>query len=155
TACVAQLRDLLKCAWPGVLEAAADPFESSNWCAALAVVLERCDGRPQRLSRGGLARFEAAGGRELGRWGGARRGRALIEAVPPALVAPRAVGTERRGGLQRACYVLADWRLAKTRLAEVESRMVEVLDELGLTAWVTSIPGVSAIGAAAMLADTG
>jgi len=155
TACVAQLRDLLKCAWPGVLEAAADPFESSNWCAALAVVLERCDGRPQRLSRGGLARFEAAVVRELGRWGGQRRRRAIIEAVHTALVDPRAVWTQRRGALQRACYVLADWRLAKTRLAEVESRMVEVLDELGLTAWVTSIPGVSAIGAAAMLADTG
>src|SRR5262249_61035428 len=79
TACVAQLRDLLKCAWPGVLEAAADPFESSNWCAALAVVLERCDGRPQRLSRGGLAPVEAAGGRGLGRWGGRSPRRAIVE----------------------------------------------------------------------------
>jgi transposase len=33
--------------------------------------------------------------------------------------------------------------------------MVEVLDGLGLTAYVTSIPGVSAVGAAAMLAETG
>src|SRR5262249_58452560 len=46
TACVAQLRDLLECGWPGVLEAAADPFESSNWCAALAVGVERRAGRP-------------------------------------------------------------------------------------------------------------
>ena len=73
TACVQQLRDLLECAWPGVLEAAAKPFESSNWCAALAVVLERCDGRPERLARLGLARFEAAVRRELARWGGQRR----------------------------------------------------------------------------------
>jgi transposase len=51
--------------------------------------------------------------------------------------------------------VLADWRSATTRLAEVESRMVEVLDELELTELVTSIPGVSAVGAAAMLAETG
>ena len=65
TACVQQLRDLLECAWPGVLEAAAKPFESTNWCAALAVVLERCDGRPERLARLGLARFEAAVLREL------------------------------------------------------------------------------------------
>ena len=50
------------------------------------------------------------------------------------------------------CY---DWRSAKIRLTEVESRMVEVLDELGLTELVTSIPGVSAVGAAAMLAETG
>ena len=51
TACVQQLRDLLECAWPGVLAAAAKPFESTNWCAALAVVLDRCDGRPERLAR--------------------------------------------------------------------------------------------------------
>jgi transposase len=155
TACVAQLRDLLKCAWPGVLEAAADPFGSTNWCAALAVVLERCDGRPQRLARGGLARFEAAVLRELGRWGGTRRRRSIIEAVFTALVDPRGVMAQRPGALERARYVLADWRSAKARLAEVESRMVTVLDQLGLTEFVTSIPGLSAVGAAAMLADTG
>ena len=62
---------------------------------------------------------------------------------------------QRPGALERARYVLADWRSTKTRLTQVESRMVEVLDELGLTELVTSIPGVSAVGAAAMLADTG
>ena len=155
TACVQQLRDLLKCAWPGVLDAAADPFASSNWCAALAVVLGRCDGRPERLARRGLARFEAAVVRELPRWGGSRRRRSIIEAVYTALVDPRAVWTHRPGALARALAVLADWRATKTRLAEVETQMVEILDELGLTAVVTSIPGVSAVGAAAMLAETG
>ena len=155
TACVQQLRDLLECAWPGVLCAAAKPFESTNWCAALAVVLERCDGRPERLARPGLARFEAAVRRELPRWGGSRRRRAIIEAVFVALVDPTGVMTQRRGALERARWVLADWRSATTRLAEVETRMVEVLDELGLTEYVTSIPGVSAVGAAAMLAETG
>jgi transposase len=134
TACIQQLRDLLECVWPGVLEAAAKPFESANWCAALAVVLERCNGHPERLARGGLARFEAAVVRELPRWGGQRRRRTIIEA---------------------ARAVLADWRWATTRLAEVQTRMVEVLDELELTELVTSIPGVSAVGAAAMLAETG
>jgi len=155
TACVAQLRDLLECAWPGVLEAAASPFESTNWCAALAVVLERCDGRPERLNRLGLARFEAAVIRELPRWGGSRRRRAIIAAVFTALVDPRGVMTQRRGALERARWVLADWRSATTRLVQVEARMVEVLDELELTELVTSIPGVSAVGAAAMLAETG
>ena len=155
TACVQQLRDLLECAWPGVLCAAAKPFESTNWCAALAVVLERCDGRPERLARPGLARFEAAVRRELPRWGGSRRRRAIIEAVFVALVDPTGVMTQRRGALERARWVLADWRSATTRLAEVETRMVEVLDGLGLTEYVTSIPGVSAVGAAAMLAETG
>ena len=51
TAGVQQLRDLLECAWPAVLDAAADPFASTNWCAALAVVFERCDGHPERLAR--------------------------------------------------------------------------------------------------------
>jgi transposase len=51
--------------------------------------------------------------------------------------------------------VLADWRAAKTRLADVETRMVGVLDSLGLTELVTSIPGLSAVGAAAVLAETG
>ena len=155
TACVQQLRDLLECVWPGVLEAAADPFGSSNWCAAVAVVLDRCDGRPERLKGRGLARFEAAVVRELGRWGGQRRRRAIIEAVFVALVDPAGVMVQRRGVLERARWVLSDWRAASIRLAEVEARMVEVLDELELTELVTSIPGVSAVGAAAMLAETG
>ena len=155
TACVAQLRDLLECVWPGVLEAAAKPFDSANWCAAVAVVLDRCNRHPQRLARLGWGRFEVAVVRELSRWGATRRRRAIIEAVYCALVDPRGVMTQRRGALERAHWVLADWRSAKTRLAEVESRMVAVLDELGLTDYVTSIPGVSAVGAAAMLAETG
>ena len=155
TACVQQLRDLLECAWPGVLEAAAKPFESTNWCAALAVVLERCNGHPERLARLGLARFEAAVVRELPRWGGQRRRRAIISAVFTALVDPTGVMAQRPGALERARDVLSDWRSATTRLAEVETRMVEVLDELGLTGYVSSIPGISAVGAAAMLAETG
>lgn len=155
TACVQQLRDLLECVWPGVLEAAAKPFESSNWCAALAVVLTRCAGQPQRLARLSLARFEAAVIRELPRWGGSRRRRAIIAAVHTALVDPTGVMAQRRGALERAAWVLADWHAAKTRLAQVEARMVEVLDELGLHAYLTSIPGLSAVGAAAILAETG
>jgi transposase len=154
SACVAQLRDLLECAWPAVLEAAAKPFDAANWCAALAVVLERCNGHPERLARLGLARFAAAVVGELPRWGGSRR-RAIIEAVFAALVDPRGVMTQRRGALERAHWVLADWRETKTRLARVEARMVEVLDELELTELVTSIARVSAVGAAAMLAEIG
>jgi transposase len=139
-----------------VLDAAGKPFESTNWCAALAVVLDRCEGRPERLGRGGgLARFEAAVIRELPRWGGSRRRRTIIEAVFVALADPTGVWAQRRGALERARWVLADWRAAKTRLAAVEARMVEVLDELELTGLVTTIPGLSVIGAAAMLAETG
>jgi transposase len=43
----------------------------------------------------------------------------------------------------------------RQRLAETERRMVTVLDELELTTLVTSIHGISAVGAAAILAETG
>ena len=47
------------------------------------------------------------------------------------------------------------WTAALTVIAEVEARMTGVLDELGLTRLATSIPGLSAVGAAAILAQTG
>jgi transposase len=61
----------------------------------------------------------------------------------------------RPGALERAELVLADWRESRRRLAEVETRMVAVLDELELTGLVTSIDGLTALGAAAILAETG
>ena len=51
--------------------------------------------------------------------------------------------------------LIDDWRSAIARLGEVEARMVAVLDGLGLTTLVTSVPGVSAVGAAVILAETG
>src|SRR6266540_3507502 len=76
-----QLRDLLECAWPAVLEAAAEPLDSRTWRAAVQVAL--------------------------------------------------------------------------AQLAEAEQRMTGVLDPLDLTSLVTTIPGLSAVGAAAILAETG
>jgi len=155
TRCVQRLRDLLECAWPAVLNAAGSPFDSTNWCAALAGVLERCDGDPRRLARLGQQRFSAAVRRELPRWGGQRLWRPIVGAVFSALSDPAGVLAQRRGALQRARWVLDDWRLTKIRLAEVETHMVATLDELGLTELVTTIPGISAVGAAAILAETG
>ncbi len=103
-------------------------------------VLERCDGHPN-AGPGGLARFEAAVVRELPRWGGSRRRRAIISAVYTALVDSRGVPSQRRGALERARYGAG--RLARDHDAvAVESRMVEVLDKLGLTELATSIPGL-------------
>ena len=155
TACVQQLRDLLECVWPAVLSASVSQFDAKSWCAALAVVLDRCNGHPERLARLGSARFEAAVRRELGRWGGQRLRRSIVAAVFAALSDPAGVTAQRPGALERAEWVLADWRSTKTRLAEVETRMVAILDELELTELVTSIPGISAVGAAAILAETG
>ncbi|TVT21719.1 IS110 family transposase [Amycolatopsis acidiphila] len=146
TANVQQLRDLLECAWPAVLGCAAKPFESNSWCAALTVVLDRCHGRPERLARMGLARFLQAVNREVARWGGRQVWRLTDQA---------GVTAQRTGALERASFVLADWHATKRRLSEVEARMVEVLDHLELTDLVTSIPGLSTVGAAAILAETG
>lgn len=57
--------------------------------------------------------------------------------------------------MERAGFVAADWREVRARRSEVESRMLAVLDELELTELVGSIPGVSVIGAAAVLAESG
>jgi transposase len=51
--------------------------------------------------------------------------------------------------------LLADWQHTTQRLADVEARMPDVLDELGLTRLAASIPGLSAVGAAAILAQAG
>jgi transposase len=44
SAAVNQVRDLLECAWPAALGAAARPFRSATWRAAVAVALERSAG---------------------------------------------------------------------------------------------------------------
>ena len=61
----------------------------------------------------------------------------------------------RAGALERVQLLLADWQHTTKRLTEVETRMTGVLDELGLTRLATSIPGLSPVGAAAILAQTG
>src|SRR5689334_19819243 len=78
----------------------------------------------------------------------------------PAGCSPRwpiraGVHGHRAGALERVALLLEDWRHAHTRLADTEARMLTVLDELWLTDLVTSIPGISALGAAAILAQTG
>jgi transposase len=65
------------------------------------------------------------------------------------------VAAQRPGALERVGLVLADWQHTNTRLADVEARMVGVLDAMGLTGLLTSIPGLSAVGAAVILAETG
>jgi transposase len=155
TAEVTRLRDLLECVWPAVLTASGSPFRSMTWCASLAVALERAAGDLGRVRRLGLARFTAAVRRELPRWGGARPCLRIVRAVFTALGDPAGVATHRPGGLERAELALTDWREVRQRLAGVETRMVAVLDELDLTELVCSVAGLTAVGAAAILAETG
>jgi transposase len=155
TAAVQQLRDLLDCVWPAVLDAAGSPFRSASWQASLAVVLDRAAGDLGRGRRLGLARFTAAVRAELPRWGATRPCLRIVRAVFAALADPVGVTAQRPGALERAQLVLADWRDTRRRLAEVETRMAAVLDELDLTDLVCSIDGLTAVGAAAILAETG
>ena len=156
-----QITDLLECAWPAVLEAAAEPLESKNWLAAITVLLNRVDtdGDLSAIRRWGWNRFAAAVRRELPRHGAQRWRRAIVRSVFDAATGPAraaaGVAAQRAGAFERVLFTLAD--LAHDRAAKdrAEARMVEVLDELGLTVLVTSIPGLSALGAATILAETG
>jgi len=48
-----------------------------------------------------------------------------------------------------------DWQHTRRGLNQVQTRMVAVLDQLGLTRLVTSIHGLTAVSAATLLAETG
>jgi transposase len=150
-----QTGDLLACAWPAALGAAARPLRSVTWLAAMGVVTDRCCGDPARLRKMGYARFLAAVRRELPRWGGRYVRHSVVAGLWEALAGPGGVAAQRRGALERVHLLLADWRSLQARLADTEARMCAVLDELGLTGLVTSIDGLSAVGAAVILAETG
>jgi len=152
---VQQMRDLLECVWPAVLDVSRRPFLRQTWIAALSVVLERDGGDSARTLRLGAARFEQAVRREITRGGGQKPCLRLVRAVFAALSDPVGVVTHRRGALERVQFLLTDWKATGQRLSEVEVRMIGVLDELALTELVISIDGLSALGAAAILAQSG
>lgn len=152
---VQQMRDLLECVWPAALTAARQPFRSHTWAAALSVVVERDGGDLDRTRRLGLTRFQSAVSRALGHWGGQKPCGRITRNLFTALTDPAGVIAHRRGAFERIELLLADWHHTRERLTEVETRMLAVLDELELTDLVTSIRGLSALGAAAILAQTG
>jgi transposase len=78
-----------------------------------------------------------------------------VRAVFAALADPAGVTAHRPGALERVHLALGDWHDTRARLADTEARMTGVLDELGLTGLVTTIAGLTAAGAAGILADTG
>ena len=156
-----QLRDLLECAWPAVLDTAAQPLDSLSWRAAVAVLLTRIgtSGELAGVARLGYPRFAHAVTSELARWGGQRRCHRILRAVWAAATDPgqRTIGvaTQRPGALERATLVIGDWHHTLGQLTNLEQRMTGLLDTLDLTGLVASIPGLGAVGAAAILAETG
>jgi transposase len=155
TACGQQVADLLSCAWPAALECAAKPLESTTWLACLSVITARCNGNPAKIRKMGREQFVAAVRGELPYWDAKRISHRVLGRVWDALSDTRGVSTQRRGALERVHLVMADWRSARARLGDVQTRMLEVLDQLGLRELVCSIDGLSGVGAAAILAETG
>jgi transposase len=121
----------------------------------MTVVLRRANGDPNTLRLLGSARFEAAVRRELPRWNCQKPRLSIIRGVFAALTDPAGVSAHRRGGLERVELLIRDWQATRTSLTDSETRMLAVLDELELTELVTSITGLSAVGAATILAETG
>ena len=152
---VQQMRDLLECVWPAALETARQPFRSKTWAATMWVILERDGGDFARTRRLGLARLETAVRREIVKRGGQRPCLRIVRHLFAALADPTGVLAHRRGALERVQLLLEDWADNRRRLADTDARMVAVLDELELTDLVTTICGLSAVGAAAILAETG
>ena len=152
---IQQMRALLECVWPASLDTARQPFRSKTWAAAMTVIVDRDGGEFGRTRRLGLAQFERAVRREISRRGGHKPSLRIARRLFTALSDPTGVTVHRRGALERVAFVLADWQAAADKLADTEQRMTGVLDELELTELVTSIPGLSAVGAAAILAETG
>ncbi len=103
----------------------------------------------------GLARFETAVRREITKRGGQKPCLRIVRKLFAALTDPTGVIAHRHGALERVQLLLADWADNQRKLADTETRMVAVLDQLELTALVTSISGISAVGAAAILAEAG
>jgi transposase len=152
---VQQMRDLLECVWPAALDTARQPFRSATWIGSLLVVAGRDGGDFTRTRRLGAARFEQAVRREITRHGRTKPCLRIVRGMFAALSDRAGVIAHRPGVLERVQLLLEDWQLTTARLAETERRMTSVVDELGLTALATSITGLSAVGAAAILAQTG
>lgn len=152
---VQQIRDLLECVWPAALETANWPFRSKTWAAAMWVLLDRDGADFSRTRRLGPARFEQQVRREITKRGGQKPCLRIVRKLFTALADPTGVLAHRLGALERVQLLLEDWADTRRKLVETETRMTAVLDELELTELVTSIHGLSPVGAAAILAETG
>src|SRR6516225_6327934 len=155
TASMHRIGDFLSVAWPAVTETCAQPLKSVTWLAALQVVTSRCGGQPARLAGMGWPAFTAAVRAVVPEWGGKRDFRPIAVRVFDALTSTEGVvAWSRRGLLRRVADELGDLQRTRAQLRAVEADMAGVLDELGLSR-LADIPALTAVGAAAVLAETG
>jgi transposase len=144
------LRDLLECGWPTVLRTAADPLDAITFRAVMSVSTH-----PESIAAMDFDTFATAVCGELPRWRGQRRNLAILRAIHAAAQGPGGVAAERDAAAERAADMVRDWHRALDEITDVEARMLGVLDALELTELVTTIPGLSPVGAAAILAEAG
>ncbi len=104
TAQTLQVRDLIECVWPAGLDAAAHPFRAKSWCAAMTVVLNRCERDLSRVRRLGRTRFTNAVRRELPRWDATRPFLRIVDALFAALRDDRCPRGCPRQGRQRSLH---------------------------------------------------
>ena len=155
TASGQRILDFLSVAWPTVTETCADPLESVTWLAALQVVTARCGADPGRLAVMGAEAFTAAVRGAVAGWGGKKAWGPITRRVFAALTDTEGVVvSSRRGLLRRIADELGDLQRTRAQLRAVEADMTAVLGELGLSR-LADIPALSAVGAAAILAEAG
>ncbi|HYB17588.1 MAG TPA: transposase, partial [Streptosporangiaceae bacterium] len=155
TASVQRVQDFLSVAWPAVMQTCAQPLESKTWLAALQVVTARCGGDPGQLAGMGEEAFAAAVRGAVAGWGGQKAWRTISARVFAATADTEgAVAWSRRGLLRRVADEVGDLQRTRAQLRATEADMVAVLAELGLSR-LADIPALTAVGAAAILAETG
>jgi hypothetical protein len=133
----------------------AQPLLSNSWLAALQVVTARCGGDPGKLAGMGEAAFTAAVRGAVAGWGGQKAWGTISARIFAALTDTEGVVvSSRRGLLRRVADELGDLQRTRAQLRAAEADMVGVLAELGLSR-LAGIPALTAVGAAAILAETG
>ena len=155
TASAHRIRDFLSVAWPTVMETCAQPLRSRTWLAAVQVVTQRCGGQPGRLAGMGEEAFTALVRGAAGDWGACKAWGPICRRIFAALTDTEGVvAWSRRGLLRRVADELGDLQRIRAQLRAVEADMVAVLGEPGLSR-LAGIPALTAVGAAAILAETG
>jgi transposase len=149
-----RIRDFLSVAWSAVTETCARPLDSVTWLAALRAVTSQCGGQPGRLAVIGEEAFTGLVRSVMPGWGGRRACVRICAAVFVLTGAEGVVASCRRGLLRRVADELGDLQRTRAQLRAVEADMACVRDELGLSR-LGDIPGLTAVGAAAILAETG
>jgi transposase len=155
TASVLRIRDFLSVAWPSAPSAAAQPFKSRTWLAAVETVTRECGSDPGKLAGLGEEAFAGLVRGALPGWGGQRITLRIVRSVLAVLDDPDAVAWARRGRFRRIREELADLQRCRALLAAAENEMAAlVAGELGL-ARLGEVPGLTLAGAAVILAESG